>query len=163
MVDKLESRLMDFPGASNRARCFTHILNLVVKSIMHQFDVQTYVSEDSEERYEEMADDIDAEEIDLEGDQEDYCEDEPEKPDNDDGWIDERDGMEDKKLEELEDKIQPVRFLLTKVGESYCHLLCCTVLPNLSTRPDSQTCVCHQKLQYDCASTVVPHPRRPFT
>ena len=108
-----------------------HILNLVVKSIMHQFDVWMYVSKDSKERYKEMADDIDAEEIGLEGDQQDYCEDEPENPNNDNGWIDERDGMEDKKLEELEDKIQPICVLLTKVGKS--HLLCCTVLANLST------------------------------
>ena len=185
MIDKLESRLMDFPGVSNRARCFTHILNLVVKSIMYQFDVRTY---DTDERYEPKLagdiDDIDAEELELEGKQEDYCDDEPENPDNAEGWIDEQDGMEDKDIEELEDKIQPVRFLLMKVGES--HLLCCIVLANLSTRltlltkvgkslcsctvlanlstcPDLQTSICHQNLQYDCASTVVPDPRRPFT
>jgi hypothetical protein len=124
MIDKLESRLMDFPGASNRARCFTHILNLVVKSIMHQFDVRSYVSD---ERYEEMAGDLDSEEVELEAEQEDYCEDEAENPDNDDGWIDERDEMEDPNIEDLEDKIQPVHFLLTKVGECYAiqYLLIC--------------------------------------
>jgi hypothetical protein len=115
MIDKLESRLMDFPGASNRARCFTHILNLVVKSIMHQFDVRSYVTDD--ERCDELAGDVDLDETELEGEQEDYCEDEPENPDNADGWIDERDDMEDKNIEDLEDKIQPVCFLLTKVGD----------------------------------------------
>ena len=132
MIDKLESRLMDFPGASNCAWCFTHILNLVIKSIMYQFNVRTY---DTNERYEpELAgdiNDINAEELELEGEQEDYCDDEPENPDNAEGWIGEQDGMEDKDIEELEDKIQPIQFLLTKVGESY--LLCCIVLANLST------------------------------
>ena len=132
MIDELENRLMDFPGVSNRARCFTHILNLVVKSIMHQFDVRPYVTDERDKE----AGDVDSEELELEGEaseQEDYCEVESDslEPDNDEGWIDERDGMDNKRIEELEDKIQPVRFLLTKVSEA--SLLCCTVLANLST------------------------------
>ena len=39
MIDQLTASLFDFPGAFNRARCITHILNLIVKSIMHQFDI----------------------------------------------------------------------------------------------------------------------------
>ena len=115
---------MDFPGASNRARCFTHILNLVVKSIMHQFDASstTRRSDITDERTEEflrLAGDIDAEELELdEEEQEDYCEPVAEEPENADGWINERDGMEEVDVEELEDKIQPVRLLLTKVSES---------------------------------------------
>jgi hypothetical protein len=35
MIDKLGVRLVDFPRAPNRACCFIHVLNLVVKSIMH--------------------------------------------------------------------------------------------------------------------------------
>jgi len=117
MVDKLESRLMDFPGASNRARCFAHILNLVVKSMMHQFDARSYITD---ERFEELAGDLDSEELEeLEGEQEDYCDDDADDADidNADGWIDERDEMDAKEIEELEDKIQPVRFVLTKVSE----------------------------------------------
>ena len=29
----------DFPGPANQTRCFTHVLNLVVKSIIRQFDL----------------------------------------------------------------------------------------------------------------------------
>ena len=36
--------------------------------------------------------------------------------DNVEGWVDERLTMTREKLEELEDAIRPVRFLLTKVG-----------------------------------------------
>ena len=44
MIDKLAKLLEEFPGAANRTRCFTHILNLVAKSIMKQFDLlQTFV------------------------------------------------------------------------------------------------------------------------
>lgn len=40
MVIKHLSTLVDnFPGAPNQMRCFTHILNLVAKSILRQFNV----------------------------------------------------------------------------------------------------------------------------
>jgi len=39
MVDTLAELVVAFPGATNRMRCFTHILNLVVKVMLCQFDV----------------------------------------------------------------------------------------------------------------------------
>ena len=39
MVDELSNLLDDFPGAPNRTWCFTHILNLIAKSILKQFDL----------------------------------------------------------------------------------------------------------------------------
>ena len=39
MVDVLAELVVAFPGAANRTRCFAHILNLVVKVILRQFDV----------------------------------------------------------------------------------------------------------------------------
>jgi hypothetical protein len=38
MIDELADLLDDFPGPANQTRCFTHVLNLVVKSIIRQFD-----------------------------------------------------------------------------------------------------------------------------
>ena len=38
MIDTLAEELPTFPGGANRTRCFTHILNLVVKVILRQFD-----------------------------------------------------------------------------------------------------------------------------
>ncbi|GJF00145.1 hypothetical protein PsYK624_164240 [Phanerochaete sordida] len=38
MVAVLASRLNDFPGAPNQVRRFAHIVNLVAKTILHQFD-----------------------------------------------------------------------------------------------------------------------------
>ena len=37
--------------------------------------------------------------------------------DNDEGWIDERVDMTEQDIEELEESVQPIRFLLTKVSE----------------------------------------------
>ncbi len=39
MIDELAIQLDDFSGSASRVWCFAHILNLVVKSIMRQFDV----------------------------------------------------------------------------------------------------------------------------
>jgi hypothetical protein len=38
MINALKFKLPEFPGAPNQTRCFAHILNLVVKSIMSLFD-----------------------------------------------------------------------------------------------------------------------------
>jgi hypothetical protein len=38
MVEKLAEIMSDFPGEANRARCLAHIVNLVAKIILRQFD-----------------------------------------------------------------------------------------------------------------------------
>jgi hypothetical protein len=39
MINELANLLDDFPGSANQTRCFTHVLNLVIKSIIRQFDL----------------------------------------------------------------------------------------------------------------------------
>jgi hypothetical protein len=39
MVEHLAAIILDFPGDANRARCLAHIVNLVVKIILRQFDM----------------------------------------------------------------------------------------------------------------------------
>jgi hypothetical protein len=120
MIEKLGARLVDFPGASNCARCFTHILNLVVKSVMHQFDLHTAKSDAKDERSHELfalAGEIDAKELETQDDKDQEDSDEEVPPqDNDEGWIDERDDMSQEDVDELEDNVRPVCFLLTKVS-----------------------------------------------
>ncbi|KAF9537612.1 hypothetical protein CPC08DRAFT_613930, partial [Agrocybe pediades] len=38
MIEEMSTLLDHFPGAPNQTRCFTHILNLVAKTIIKQFD-----------------------------------------------------------------------------------------------------------------------------
>lgn len=47
MVKHLATLVENFPGAANQTRCFTHILNLVAKSILRQFDVAKKAADDS--------------------------------------------------------------------------------------------------------------------
>ena len=39
MINELSRLVPKFPGATNQTRCFLHILNLVVKSVIKQFDL----------------------------------------------------------------------------------------------------------------------------
>ena len=41
MVSELEKLLEVFPGESNRTHCFDHIVNLIAKSVIRQFDTPT--------------------------------------------------------------------------------------------------------------------------
>ncbi|KAG1871907.1 hypothetical protein C8R48DRAFT_556663, partial [Suillus tomentosus] len=38
MVNELSDLLEDFPGETNRTQCFLHIVNLVAKTLIRQFD-----------------------------------------------------------------------------------------------------------------------------
>jgi hypothetical protein len=120
MIKELADLVVEFPGPANQTRCFTHILNLVVKSILRQFDLPNPKSGKS-------LDDASKELLSLAGDVEDeedivcregeggVAAEEPED-DNLEGWIDERISMDDDDLDELEESVKPVRLLLTKVS-----------------------------------------------
>jgi hypothetical protein len=123
MFEVLEVLMDDFPGAANQTRCFLHILNLVVKSIIQQFDLPKskkrsgsdnndvgndgWDNDEATEALLRLAGDIDVEgDLMAEGDEED---------DNIDGWIDEHGEMTEDELKELSVSVAPVRLLLTKV------------------------------------------------
>jgi hypothetical protein len=125
MIDKLAGQLVEFPGSANRACCFTHILNLVVKSIMHQFDVpkkwrkwNTQTSDGTRELL-DMASDMDEEELETVAEQEDFQGESEEGPihDNNDGWVDEQGILIQVEIDELMESVWPVTVVLTKVSE----------------------------------------------
>jgi hypothetical protein len=135
MIEHLARRLEDFPGDPNRARCFTHILNLVVKTIMHQFEVPQKWrrwdshSDDITRDLLDLAGDIDVEEEETEAEQEDGSED-GRGHDNNEDWIDERGNMITEEIDELEAHVRPVTVVLTKVNLTKS----CIVLANPLTR-----------------------------
>jgi hypothetical protein len=123
MIEELSHLIDDFPGPANQTRCFLHILNLVVKSIIRQFDLpkskKTTDSDDDDDDMNEATEELLklAGDIDLEegitanaGDEGDATED-----DNDEGWVNEHEEMTEEELLELAESVQPVRLLLTKV------------------------------------------------
>ena len=88
MINELEDLLEEFPGASNQTRCFAHILNLVVKSILHQFDVPKAKAnkalDHATKNLLHIADDIEVEEAETQ-----VAAGDDELEDNIDGWVDE--------------------------------------------------------------------------
>ena len=122
MIEHLSTLVEIFPGAANQTRCFTHILNLVVKSILRQFEPKKKTGDgeaedvgDAKKALAALAEELELE--DSTGLGEDIEDDNLEvKDDDDDGLGDERDGMSEEDVTELEESLVPVRLILTKVS-----------------------------------------------
>lgn len=116
MVNELSRLAPTFAGPASQTRCFLHIVNLIAKSLLHQFDATSAGDELEEEE---------SSENELEGPGcgvEDFAEDEEENEaenveagDNDEGWVDESQDLTARDLEELQRTTRPVRAALLKV------------------------------------------------
>jgi len=125
MIVGISNLIKSFPGDANRGWCFNHIIALVGKSAICQFDVlkgQANVAPDEAEReLRDLAEGIDIEEETMQG--------QWEVPDNDDGekdgdgWVDEVAALSIADHEELEANIRPIRLVLVKVSHLF-NLLC---------------------------------------
>jgi hypothetical protein len=114
MIDHLAEILDTFPGSANRTRCFGHILNLVAKCIMRQFDSPKAKASDFEAALEGLADDLENGDV---GEGEDGNElDELDDDDDDEGIVSaSREGMGEEEIETLEESVKPVKQVLLKV------------------------------------------------
>lgn len=107
MIDELTELLDDFQRQANRSRCFDHIVNLVVKSLLWQFDV-------IKAKVDDALDEAECALLELAEGLEMYGDDEGE--DNVNGLVDEREQLLENKLEELRESVQPVKLVLVKVS-----------------------------------------------
>jgi hypothetical protein len=116
MIDELEDLVAAFPGEPGRTRCFAHIINLIVKSVIKQFDVpkakKGEVLGDALEELIVSAGDIELEECVT---RESANEDDDLEDDNEEGWVDERAKMSEEDQVKLNEDVQPVRLVLVKV------------------------------------------------
>jgi len=116
MVEHLATLVENFPGAANQTCCFTHILNLVAKSILRQFNVAKKTADDPPDLNkacdalallaEELEDGILAD---------NNVEDDSDEDNDEDRLGDERGGMSEEDVAELKQSLIPVRLMLTKV------------------------------------------------
>jgi hypothetical protein len=158
MIEHLSTLVENFPGAANQTRCFAHILNLVAKSILRQFEVRKKAGNDPEDADEakkalaalsqeleveentDISDELEEEEeVDSEG------EDEVDNDDDDDGLGDEREGMSEEEVAELEETVVPIRLMLTKVSLSNMSVTILSLII-VFINPASCTCKCNQEL-----------------
>ena len=100
--------------------CFTHIINLVAKSIIRQFDIPKGKADkaldDAERELCELAEGIDLEDLRMQGEREDDDNEDDDLDENDDGWIDEREALDVADREELDAAVRPVKLVLVKVS-----------------------------------------------
>lgn len=124
MIQHLSNLIESFPGAANQTRCFAHILNLVAKSILRQFEGPK-VTKDDEKAMDDAAkelaavsDELDGEVSDEGGEDVDVGDDVDDVDDDDeDGLPDEREKMTKEAVARLEESVKPIRLLLTKVSQ----------------------------------------------
>ncbi|KAF8805658.1 hypothetical protein BYT27DRAFT_7104036 [Phlegmacium glaucopus] len=118
MISELADLLENFPGPANQTRCFTHVLNLVVKSVIRQSDLpkskEDGVLDEASNELLSLSGNIEFEEAEVaRRDGEDGAGGED---DNVEGWINECTIMNEAELEELDESVEPVHILLTKVS-----------------------------------------------
>ena len=116
LVEELADLLDGFPGEANRTRCFLHIINLVVKTVIRQFDIPTAKTNENEalnglnDELKQLSEGQDLEEMVTRTEDDTEMED-----DEDEGWVD---GLAELPADErgaVENAIVPVRLLLAKV------------------------------------------------
>jgi hypothetical protein len=115
MINHLAEILNEFPGSANRTRCFTHILNLVAKCIMKQFDSPKAKTSDFEVVMEGLGDDLENSDVDGMESEEDNEGDHDEDHEVDEEVINGRKGMGEEDIEALEERVKPVKQVLLKV------------------------------------------------
>jgi hypothetical protein len=150
MIEKLAELVPTFPGKANQTRCFLHIINLVAKSVIRQFDVEKGKADDAlrldeaELELRELAEGIDLEDLETQGDQDD-------DDDDDDGWVDERNALSITDREALDASVRPVKLVLVKVNKSEsCINICTYLIPTAA-----KNCVCDYTLDDDLVASVV--------
>ena len=124
MVEHLSTLVENFPGAANRTRFFTHILNLVAMSILCSFDAKKVVEGDVDDGTKALT--ALAQELELEDDVVDTDDGAADDKNDDDeldnfdcGGDDEEDGLGDGRDGMTEDEanaLVPVQLMLTKVS-----------------------------------------------
>jgi hypothetical protein len=121
MIEELKILLTEFPGPASHTRCFAHIINLISKTVICQFDVPT--AEDKEianevlKELRMLAGDIEAEELITRTSRSDAT-DTDDSDDKAEDWVDEREDMDWGELEELDVDVQLVQMVLVKVSNS---------------------------------------------
>ena len=127
MIEHLATLIENFPGAVNQTHCFAHILNLVPKSILHQFDVLKKMAGDELMDFDDATTALQALTLEFEdnvnsvdnrlGEDEIGDENEIGDDDNDNNPGDGCDGMSEEKVTELEESLVPIWLMLTKVSK----------------------------------------------
>jgi hypothetical protein len=157
MIDKLVDLLASFPGKANQTRCFLHIISLVAKSVICQFDVAKGKAgealDEAEEELRVLAEGIDLEDLETQRERED--DDDDDDDDDVDGWVDERNALSVAECDALDASVRPVKLVLVKVNSRVNVMNVLTHLIPTAT----QNCIFHYPLYDTSVTCMVPNSR----
>jgi hypothetical protein len=147
MIDELGDLVDSFAGATNRTRCFAHIINLIAKTIIRQFDIpeakDDQLVDAARAELLALATDMVAEDL-LTQSSHGYRDDEEEDDDDVEGWVNEQSNLSASDLKELEEDVQPIRKTLAKVR---CQRVQKPTVADVNSAPESR--ICDEKLTDD--------------
>ena len=114
MVEKLATLIFNFKGPRSRVRCFAHIINLVVKIILRQFDIRVKSKkrgegDEVEQALAELSEELDAAVNDAERGDEDGDE------EDDVAGVEELEEAMETDIELIRQQLKPIRQVLTKI------------------------------------------------
>jgi hypothetical protein len=120
MIEALSNIIPAFAGPASQTRCFLHIVNLIAKSLLRQFDAMKTDLNGTDPDGEVEDKDQNGHSETEEGCMEDVDESlrEEDEADNDEGWVDESKELTAGELEELKRTTRPVKVALLKVRMS---------------------------------------------
>ena len=116
MIRELAELVPGFEGEVSHTRCFLHVINLVAKSLIHQFDTRGGQTDVDGEQQEHTDEPEVPEDSPSEAAATDESDDEDAATDNDDGFVDEVEKMDEAEKELHECLIKPVKVVLVKVS-----------------------------------------------
>lgn len=125
MIRELQNLLANFDGDASRTRCFAHILNLVAKTLLSQFDLKKKKSKKNNSggtQQDPTEFDLDSLAVELEEAEalalglDESLGEGLSSESKDDGWVDERDAMSEEQLGEHNAAAWPVKMVLGKVN-----------------------------------------------
>jgi len=121
IVEELQKLVDGFPGEVVWVRCFTHVINLVTKSVIRQFDMPKDLKKDIVDealaKLKVLATDLEHEEEETRRGSSTVENNKESDNKNTEGWIDEQKEMSNDEIAELNADVQPVCLILLKV---YC-------------------------------------------
>jgi hypothetical protein len=123
MIEHLAVLIDTFPGAPNQTRCFAHVLNLVAKSVLRQFEgpkkkkAMDGKEMDVEEEGDGDDDNVACDSGAVDGEECDEDVDDDVVDDDEDGLPDELEDLSEDELSVVKASVKPVRDVLTKVSQ----------------------------------------------
>jgi hypothetical protein len=120
MINELENLIEEFGGSATRTRCFDHVINLVAKSTIEQFDARNMSNNEADKELRDLVEGLELEElVTLAEKNVDNGEDGEGGEDGEDDFdldtVDERVRMTQVEIERLDESFRPVKMMLVKV------------------------------------------------